>query len=105
MRQEGINFVQRANAFLKCASPKRLQELADCLTARDLVSCGQKWLARLTPFFTSKEREQAGCQHRLFFSQVEYCELSALPEAYVLWMAEHGYEARNDQPDPRVARP
>ncbi|MBV8128521.1 MAG: hypothetical protein JO114_12825 [Planctomycetaceae bacterium] len=74
MRQEGIKFVQRANAFLKCAAPKRLQELADSLTAHDLVSCGQKWLARLTPFFTSREREQAGCQHRLFFSQVEYCD-------------------------------
>jgi hypothetical protein len=74
MRQEGIKFVQRANAFLKCAAPKRLQELADSLPASDLVSCGQKWLARLTPFFTSREREQAGCQHRLFFSQVEHCD-------------------------------
>jgi hypothetical protein len=74
MRQEGIKFVQRANAFLNCAAPKRLQELADSLNARDLVSCGQKWLACLTPFFTSREREQAGCQHRLFFSQVEYCD-------------------------------
>lgn len=74
MRQEGIKFVQRANAFLKCAAPKRLQELADSLAASDLVSCGQKWLARLTPFFTSRERDQAGCQHRLFFSQVEYCD-------------------------------
>jgi integrase/recombinase XerD len=26
-------------------------------------------------------------------------------EAYVLWMAEHGYAARNDQRDPRMARP
>jgi hypothetical protein len=74
MRQEGIKFVQRANALLNCAAPKRLQELADSLNARNLVSCGQKWLACLTPFFTSREREQAGCQHRLFFSQVEYCD-------------------------------
>jgi len=27
-----------------------------------------------TPFFTAAERENAGCQHRLFFSQVEYCD-------------------------------
>jgi hypothetical protein len=74
MREEGIRFQQSANAFLKCAAPKRLQELADSLTARDLVSCGQKWLARLTPFFTRREREHAGCEHRLFFSQVEYCD-------------------------------
>ena len=74
MHEEGISFKQCANAFLKCAAPKRLQELADSLTARELVTCGQKWLARLTPFFTSRERAQAGCQHRLFFSQVEYCD-------------------------------
>ena len=28
----------------------------------------------LTPFFTDKERREVGCQHRLFFSQVEYCD-------------------------------
>jgi hypothetical protein len=38
------------------------------------VTCGQKWLAQLTPFFSAREREQAGCQHRLFFSQVEFCD-------------------------------
>jgi len=30
--------------------------------------------ARFTPFFTETERHQAGCQHRLFFSQVELCD-------------------------------
>jgi hypothetical protein len=44
------------------------------LTAHDLLSCGQKWLAYLTPFFKASERQSAGCQHRLFFSQVEYCD-------------------------------
>jgi hypothetical protein len=29
---------------------------------------------RLTPFFTETERKQAGCQHRLFFSQIEFCD-------------------------------
>jgi hypothetical protein len=74
MREEGIKFQQCGNAFLTCTAPERLQELADQLTVRDLVACGQKWLARLTPFFTRRERKQAGCQHRLFFSQVEYCD-------------------------------
>jgi hypothetical protein len=74
MRENGIGFKQCANAFLKCAVPDRLQELANALTPQDLVSCGQKWLAQLTPFFTAKEREHAGCQHRLFFSQVEFCD-------------------------------
>ncbi len=44
------------------------------MTAHDLLSCGQKWLAYLTPFFKASERKAAGCQHRLFFSQVEYCD-------------------------------
>jgi hypothetical protein len=74
MRAEGIDFEQCSNAFLKCSQPQRLQELADSLSAHDLLSCGQKWLAYLTPFFKESERKQAGCQHRLFFSQVEYCD-------------------------------
>jgi len=44
------------------------------LTPKDLIACGQKWLARLTPFFTAQERERAGIQHRLFFAQIEYCD-------------------------------
>jgi hypothetical protein len=74
MREEGIDFQQSSNACLRCANPARLQELADSLTARDLLQCGQKWLAAFTPFITDKERRHAGCQHRLFFAQVEYCD-------------------------------
>src|SRR5437016_930972 len=74
MREEGIDFQQCTNAFLKCGNPARLQELADSLTTQDLLKCGQKWLAAFTPFLTDKERKHAGCQHRLFFSQVEYCD-------------------------------
>ena len=74
MCEQGLDFQQCSNAFLRCASPKRLHELADTLTAEDLSSCGQKWLTRLTPFFTERERRQAGCHHQLFFSQVEFCD-------------------------------
>jgi hypothetical protein len=74
MREEGIDFQQCSNAFLRCGRPGRLQELADTLTAEDLSRCGQQWLARFTPFFSERERRQAGCQHRLFFSQVEFCD-------------------------------
>ena len=74
LRQEGIEFQQCSNAFLNCKDPKRLQELADSLTSRDLLTCAHKWLAAFTPFFTDQERHQAGCQHRLFFAQVEYCD-------------------------------
>ena len=73
MQQQGIAFRQCKNAFLRCSNPERLQQLADSLTAQDLLRCGQKWLTAFTPFFTSQERRQAGCQQRLFFSQVELC--------------------------------
>lgn len=74
MREEGIDFQQTTNAFLQCGNPARLQELADSLTTRDLLQRGQKWLAAFTPFITDNERRHAGCQHRLFFAQVEYCD-------------------------------
>jgi len=74
MREEGIRFQQCSNAFSICSDAKRLQELSDSLSADDLLTCGQKWLACCTPFFSEHERKQAGCQHRLFFAQVEYCD-------------------------------
>jgi hypothetical protein len=74
MTEEDIDFQQSTNAFLRCSNPARLQELADSLTAHDLLQCGQKWLATFTPYITDRERKHAGCQHRLFFAQVEYCD-------------------------------
>jgi hypothetical protein len=76
MHQDGIDFQRTSNAFLRCSSPNRLQELADSLSPRDLLSCGRKWLNDFTPFFTPQERKQAACQHRLFFAQIEYCDNS-----------------------------
>ncbi len=72
MREEGLDFQQFTNAFLRCSQPSRLQ--ADSLTARDLLTCGQKWLTTCTLFFSERERQQAGCQHRLLFAQVELCD-------------------------------
>src|SRR5437879_12913673 len=64
--------------MLECISSVRSTRASSAasrpLTAEDLASCGRKWLARLTPFFTETERKQAGCQHRLFFSQIEFCD-------------------------------
>jgi hypothetical protein len=74
LREENIDFGKSSNAFLRCGNFERLQQLADSLTARDLLICGQKWLTAFTPFFQQQERKQAGCQHRLFFAQVEYCD-------------------------------
>ena len=74
MDRAGIHFRQCANAFSNCADPEALQDLADALTSDDLTRCAQKWLPRLTPFFTKTEREQAGCQHRVFIAQAEFCD-------------------------------
>ena len=74
MKAEGIDFQQTSNAFLRCGNPGRLQELANSLTAEDLGKTGQKWLATFTPFISDRERKECGCQHRLFFAQVEYCD-------------------------------
>lgn len=74
MTADGLTFRQCANAFVQCSDPIRLQALADSLTPRDFERCGHKWLRALVPFFTSTERRQAACGHRLFFAQVEYCD-------------------------------
>jgi hypothetical protein len=71
--QQGSGQPQDDNAFLGCADPAVLQQLADFLEAKHIVERVQKWLAYLTPFFTCEEPKQQGCQHRLFFAQVEYC--------------------------------
>jgi hypothetical protein len=74
MKKRGMRFKQCSNAFLSCSNPKILQQVSDHMLPYHLIACGQKWLAYLTPFFTEKERILAGCQHRIFFSQVEYCD-------------------------------
>jgi hypothetical protein len=74
LRQRGTRFHQSTNGFTSCSDPALLQEIADSLTARDLSSCGRQWLTQLTPFFTPRERQQAGVEHRLFFSQIELCD-------------------------------
>src|SRR6202030_1529851 len=70
----GTDFQQCSNGFLWCRTTAGFQPLADTLPTEDLASGARKWLARLTPFFTETERKQAGCQHRLFFSQIEFCD-------------------------------
>jgi len=74
MKQAGIRFTQSGNAFRRCSDPEALQNMADSLTAQELIRCGHKWLKRLIPFFRGSERREHGCWHQLFFSQVEFCE-------------------------------
>jgi hypothetical protein len=72
MKRAGIHFTQSGNAFRSCSDPAALQEMADSLTAKDLLRCGHKWINRLIPFFRSSERREHGCWHQWFFAQVEY---------------------------------
>jgi hypothetical protein len=74
LKERGICFLQCANAFLRCRDPQQLQQLADSLQPQDILRCAQKWLTYLVPFFTARERREAGVQHRFFFAQVEYCD-------------------------------
>ncbi len=52
-------------------SPARPRQLARSSRSGDLRP---KLAGAPHPFFTAREREHAGCQHRLFFSQVEFCD-------------------------------
>jgi hypothetical protein len=51
--------------------------LADSLTAQDLLSCGQKWLACLTPFFKESERKTSICLVFLKLFERLYSRLTA----------------------------
>jgi hypothetical protein len=87
LHEDSINFRQCSNAFLRCANPQRLQELADSLTAQDLLTCGQKWLTYFTPFFTTAERQQAGCHIACSLprSSIATISSSAAALAWTLW--------------------
>jgi hypothetical protein len=74
LQQEGVFFRKAANAFVQCANPERLQQLADSLTPSDLEVPLQRWLRDLVPFYASPDPNRiSDCVYRLFCSQVEYC--------------------------------
>ena len=81
LREEGIDFRQCANAFMGCAAPRRLQELADELTPRDLVSCGQKWLAATDLMHAPPNRGQTEYNHTPEEEGVTTCFLQRLLSA------------------------
>jgi hypothetical protein len=83
LRAEGLAFRQCSNAFLTCSAPGRLQALADSLAPHHWARCAQKWLRAFTPFFTPTER-RAEAWHRLFVSQVEYCDNLIFPRRAAL---------------------
>jgi hypothetical protein len=56
LTKEGIAFTALDNGILKCANPRRLQQLCDGLSAPKIDALLRKWLARLPYPFTSKDR-------------------------------------------------
>src|SRR3974377_285265 len=72
LEERGIRFLPCANAFLRGSDSQQLQQLGDSLQPQDIARCAQKWLTYLVPFFTARERREAGVQHRLFFAQGQY---------------------------------
>ena len=72
LREENIDFRQDDNAFLDCAQPQRLQELADAFGPAAIRQVLDSSLAQWLPYFTPEERSQ-GYRHQAYFAQVEYC--------------------------------
>ena len=59
------------NGLLSCADPKRLQQIADGLTAKKIQALWKKWEARLPQPFSDTDR-RAGYGYELFLQQVEF---------------------------------
>jgi len=72
LHHEGIAFCQRDNAFVACAAPERLQELADTFGSQQILGAVEPLFARWLPYFTSQEQQQ-GYRHSLYMTQMEYC--------------------------------
>jgi hypothetical protein len=73
LEREGITFRQAANAFVQCADPERLQQLADGFTPADLDGPVQRWLYQFVPFYSAEPNRTSERVYSLFASQVEYC--------------------------------
>jgi hypothetical protein len=70
----GIAFEALDNGIRACAQPRRVQALADGLSAEKIDRLFRKWLARLPHPYTAADR-RAGYRYRLSLRQVE-CALT-----------------------------
>ena len=71
LAKEGIALEALDNGILSCANPKRMQELADGLTAEKIDQLLRKWLARLPHPFLAADRE-AGYRYDISIFQAEF---------------------------------
>jgi DNA-binding PadR family transcriptional regulator len=77
LAQRGIAFEALDNGILSCADPRRLQALADGLSAEKIDACFRTWLSRLPHPFTRRDR-QAGYRYQLSILQAEFSRTQVL---------------------------
>ncbi|MDP9179726.1 MAG: hypothetical protein M3O61_18795 [Gemmatimonadota bacterium] len=71
LAKEGIAFEALDNGILSCADPKRMQAIADGLSAAKIDALLRKWLKRLPHPYTAGDR-QAGFRYDLSILQAEF---------------------------------
>lgn len=71
LKKAGLVFEALDNGILSCPQPRRLQALADGLTAAKIEAVVRKWLARLPHPFAAADR-QAGYRYHLSVLQAEF---------------------------------
>jgi hypothetical protein len=71
LAQEGIAFEALDNGILSCADPKRLQQIAEGLSAAKIDALLRKWLAKLPHPYTPADRK-AGYRYAVSILQAEF---------------------------------
>ena len=71
LAKEGIAFEALDNGVLSCADPKRMQQVADGLSAQTIDALLRKWLAKLPHPFTAGDRK-AGYRYDVSILQAEF---------------------------------
>lgn len=71
LAKEGIAFEPLDNGILTCADPKRLQAIADGLSAAKVNALLRKWLAKLPHPYTAADR-RAGYRYHVSILQAEF---------------------------------
>jgi hypothetical protein len=71
LAKEGIAFEALDNGVLRCANPKRLQQLCDGLSAAEIDALVRKWLARLPHPFAAQDHK-AGYRYDVSILQAEF---------------------------------
>jgi hypothetical protein len=77
LTKEGIAFEALDNGIRSCADPKRMQVIADSLTAAKIDALLRKWLALLPHPFTPQDRA-AGFRYDLSIVQAEFARTQVL---------------------------